>query len=282
MLIVNAVEKMRSLADQYRNTGKTIALVPTMGFLHEGHLSLIRRARSEADVLVTSIFVNPIQFGPNEDLDKYPKDLQRDIILAQDAGTDVLFVPVAKEVYPENFQTFVNVKELTRGLCGKTRPNHFEGVTTVVAKLFHIVKPHVAVFGQKDAQQALVIKRMIDDLCFDVRMFISPIVREDDGLALSSRNKYLTPEQRRRAGILYKSLCLAREMIKNGEKDVSVIKKCMKKEITAQQGKVDYIEIVLPDTLQPVGELTGNILIALAVYIGETRLIDNMLLHLSG
>ncbi len=282
MLIVTQIEKMRALAGQHRHHRQSVALVPTMGFLHEGHLSLIRLARQKADIVVTSIFVNPIQFGPGEDLAQYPRDMQRDIKLAQGAGTDILFTPDADDVYPENFQTYVHVKKLTRGLCGKSRPTHFEGVTTIVAKLFNIVNPDMAVFGQKDAQQAIVIQRMIDDLCFDIKLLVSPIVRENDGLAKSSRNKYLGPVQRRRAVVLYESLCLAREMIKNGEKSAARIKNRMKSTLTAQQAKIDYVEIVDPDSLEPVKRLSGNILIALAVFFGKTRLIDNMFFRVTG
>jgi len=276
---VTDVEAMQSYAEEARREGKVIALVPTMGFLHEGHLSLIRLADEAADVVVTSIYVNPTQFGPSEDVDQYPRDIDRDTTLAQQAGTDVLFVPTDKAMYSQGYQTFVTVENLTRGLCGAFRPTHFRGVTTIVTKLFNIVRPHISVFGQKDAQQAIVIKRMTRDLNFDIEIKVAPIVRHEDGLAMSSRNKYLTPQQRSQAPVLYQSLCAANKMIEEGERNPNVVKKHTKDMIEAiASSKIDYIEIVNAETLEPVREIRGNILIALAVYIGKARLIDNILI----
>ena len=269
---------MQSFSDVTRKQSGVIALVPTMGFLHEGHLSLIRRGRQLADVVVTSIYVNPTQFGLQEDFHKYPRNLKRDAELAQGAGNDVLFVPLDQEMYPERSQTIVRVEELTRPLCGAMRPGHFQGVTTVVAKLFNIVKPHTAIFGQKDAQQALVIRRMVRDLHFDVHIHVEPIIREPDGLAMSSRNQYLSPKGRKDAAVLYQSLQKARHAIESGETDSVKIITIMRAMITAVPSRIDYIEIVDAESLQPLSVVQGNVLIALAVYIDQTRLVDNLLL----
>ena len=271
-------KEMQGLANLYRQEGKRIAFVPTMGFLHEGHLSLIRRARKQGDIVVTSIYVNPTQFGPKEDYDVYPRDLERDRVLASDAGTDILFVPSDQEMYEPNHQTTVRVERLTRRLCGASRPWHFPGVTTIVTKLFNIVKPHIAVFGQKDAQQAIVIRRMVKDLDMDIEIDVGPIVREKDGLAMSSRNKYLSPQERAEATILYSSLQLAKEMIEKGERDANTIKEAMREMIDAvETSRIDYIEIVDTENLEPLEKLEGDVLIAVAVFFGATRLIDNIL-----
>lgn len=277
--IVTTISEMQDLADRWRLENKIIGLVPTMGYLHEGHLSLIRIANERADVVVTSIFVNPTQFGPNEDLDSYPRNLERDTRLAKEAGCDHIFVPDIGEMYPEGYQTFVQVEQLTRGLCGASRPTHFRGVTTVVSKLFNIVKPHLAVFGQKDAQQALVIKRMVRDLNFDVDVIIAPIVRHADGLAMSSRNEYLTPEERGQALVLSRALSLAQKLVDDGERDVRPIREAMNKLIAGQPAaRVDYIEIVDAVNLEPAEKISGQILVAVAVFIGKARLIDNIIL----
>jgi len=276
---IETVKEMQRLADSWRSTGIRIALVPTMGYLHEGHLSLIRKARSSADKVVVSIYVNPIQFGENEDLETYPRDLKRDAELAEDAGCDVIFAPSDAEMYPEKYLTYVTVEELTEGLCGASRPVHFRGVTTIVTKLFNIVKPHIAIFGQKDAQQAIVIKQMTRDLDFDIDIEVAPIVREPDGLALSSRNEYLSPDERRDATILYLSLRMAEEMIVSGERDAKKVQDAIREMIEAvETSNIDYIAIVDASTLKEIEEIRGEVLIALAVRFGEARLIDNIIL----
>ncbi len=280
MKTITSVREMQQTANRMREEGKRIALVPTMGYLHEGHLSLIRLAREKADVAVTSIYVNPTQFGPKEDFAAYPRDLARDSALAEGAGNDILFVPTDREMYPAGFQTIVKVEKLTAGLCGVSRPTHFQGVTTIVAKLFNIVKPHLAVFGAKDAQQAIVIKRMTADLNMDVEIAVAPIVREADGLAMSSRNAYLSPQERKEATVLYHSLVAAEQQIKEGERDVQALKRMMQSMIeAAPSSKIDYVEIVDAENLQPLAWIAGDVLIALAVYIGKTRLIDNLRLQ---
>jgi pantoate--beta-alanine ligase len=270
---------MTTHANELRRQGLTLGLVPTMGFLHEGHLSLIRNARKQSDRVVVSIFVNPTQFGPHEDFKEYPRDFERDCRLAEEAGADVIFAPAATDMYPDGFQTLVRVEHLTAPLCGVSRPHHFQGVTTVVAKLFNICKPHLAVFGQKDAQQAIVIRRMVKDLNMDLRIVIAPIVREPDGLAMSSRNTYLTREQREQAVKLYHSLQKAEERIRRGETEVETLKMAMRALIESIPGaRIDYVEIVDAQTLVPVARIHpgDEILVALAVYVGKTRLIDNL------
>lgn len=280
MKIVASISGMQHEAQALRAQGKRIAVVPTMGFLHEGHLSLIRSARSHADIVVTTIFVNPTQFAPSEDFAAYPRDLERDSRLAAGAGTDILFTPEASEMYPSGYRTYVGVEELTSVLEGKVRPGHFRGVTTVVAKLFHITTPHVAVFGQKDAQQALVIRRMTADLNFDIEIVVAPIVREPDGLAMSSRNVYLSPGERQESLALSRSLALAEEMIAGGARRPDEVRAAMLRLITAQpSAAVDYISFADPATLREQAVLAENetVLISLAVRIGKTRLIDNRL-----
>ncbi len=251
-----------------------------MGYLHEGHLSLVRAARAATDLVVVSIFVNPTQFGPGEDLARYPRNLERDKRLARQAGADVVFHPSDSDMYPDDFSTYVEETRLSKHLCGLSRPTHFRGVTTVVLKLFNIVQPHVAYFGQKDAQQALIIKRMVANLNLPVRVEVLPIVRERDGLAMSSRNEYLSASQRTRATVLYRSLIEAQRLIDSGERDAYKIKERMKEVIESAEGAgVDYVNIVDADTLEDLQHLRGNVLIALAVFIGKTRLIDNLELN---
>ncbi len=280
--LVRKPEEMQRLADQWRRQGKVIGFVPTMGALHEGHLSLVRIARERADVVVVSIFVNPTQFGPGEDYQRYPRDLEGDLAKCEAEGVDAVFAPEVEDMYPEGFSTFVEVQGLTEELCGKFRPGHFRGVTTVVTKLFNIVKPHFAVFGLKDAQQFFVIKRMVRDLNFDIEIVPGQTVREPDGLAMSSRNAYLTPEERRQAPALYRALLLAKDLIlKEGVKDPEQVKKAMRDliEREAPLGKIQYIEIVDTENLKPVKEIKGEVLIALAAFFGKARLIDNVILR---
>ncbi len=274
---------MQCLADELRAGGKKIGLVPTMGYLHEGHLSLVDAAKKKSDVVVMSVYVNPTQFAPSEDLASYPRDLERDRRLAEERGVEIMFAPSDKEMYPEKQLAFVALEEVTHTLEGEFRPTHFKGVTSVVAKLFNIVKPHVAVFGQKDAQQAFIVGKMVKDLNFDIDIIVSPIIREEDGLALSSRNVYLSPEERPQATVLYRSLKLAEEMLVNGEKQLARVRSGMLKLIAAEsKGKIDYMSFVDPDTFEKIEE-TGSlkrVLALLAVRFGKTRLIDNMYLSI--
>ncbi len=274
-MIIQSVKEMQRQADEWRRAGKTIALVPTMGYLHDGHTSLMRIAAEKSDCVVTSIYVNPTQFGPKEDYASYPRDLEHDKKMAYENGTDVLFVPTDDEMYIKPV-TIVHVKELTEGLCGASRPWHFDGVTTVVTKLFNIVKPHLAVFGQKDFQQARIIEKMVQDLNMDVEIVLAPIVREPDGLAMSSRNKYLSPVERKEALVLNQALDIAKNAVKEGERDVETLLKKLKAHIgTAEHARIDYVEIVDSENLKPITTITGNINVMLAVYISTTRLIDN-------
>jgi pantoate--beta-alanine ligase len=281
MQIITSIQEMQAEAERLRLQGQRIGFVPTMGYLHEGHLSLVRAARQHADVVIMSIFVNPTQFGPTEDYNEYPRNFERDVALAASVGCHIVFNPTVNDIYPENYLTYVEVEKITGVLCGRSRPTHFRGVTTIVAKLFHIVKPHVAVFGQKDAQQALVIQRMVRDLNFDIQIVIAPIVREKDGLAMSSRNIYLTPEQRQQAVALYQALMMAKSLIEKGERNAQVIKDHMRRHIERlAAATIDYIEIVDTTHLQPLAVLQGEVLIALAVKIGKPRLIDNIIVTL--
>jgi pantoate--beta-alanine ligase len=282
--IITSKEMLRSHLKKLRSAGRSIGFVPTMGFLHEGHLSLMRRARQENDLVVVSIFVNPTQFGPNEDLTAYPRDEQRDTALMQSAGVDIAFFPEAAEIYPQGFKTYVEVQgAITRVLCGVSRPTHFRGVTTVVAKLFHLVAPDKAYFGQKDAQQVAVIRQMVRDLDFDLQVVVCPIQREADGLAMSSRNTYLSPRQRADAVILYHSLCeAARQIQEDGRRSAPAIVQSIKERIsTVPEAVIDYIEVVNANDLTTLEVLEGEILIALAVKFGRTRLIDNLQINLS-
>jgi pantoate--beta-alanine ligase len=275
--VIKSVKEMRLRSAQLRQAGQKIAFVPTMGYLHEGHLSLVRKARELADVIVVSIYVNPTQFGPNEDLGTYPRDFDRDKRLAASVGADIIFSPTDTEMYPEGYQTSVLVKEVSQGLCGAFRPGHFEGVATVVAKLFNIVQPHLAVFGEKDAQQAIVIQRMVKDLNMDIDIVVAPIVREHDGLAMSSRNEYLTAAERKQATVLFEALRTAKELIVGGERDVDKVKSAMKTVISkASKSRIQYIEIADSINLKPLSRIAGEFYILLAVYIGKTRLIDNI------
>ncbi|RKX70022.1 pantoate--beta-alanine ligase [candidate division WOR-3 bacterium] len=274
MIVIREKDKLREIIRKVKGE-KKIGFVPTMGYLHEGHLSLIRLARERCEFLVVSIYVNPTQFGPEEDYQEYPRDLARDLELLQREGVDLVFAP--DNLYNPDHSTFVVEEELSQYLCGPFRPGHFRGVTTVVTKLFHLIEPDLAVFGAKDYQQAKIIERMVRDLDFDVELLIGPTIREGDGLAMSSRNEYLNPEERKRAIVLYRSLIRARELIEGGEKDPEVITDQMSKMIEREGGKIEYIEIVDPESLQPLKRIEGSALIALAVRIGKTRLIDNLL-----
>lgn len=282
MEVIRKIINIRDKIKEYRLNGKKIGFVPTMGYLHEGHLSLVKQIREKADIVVMSIFVNPIQFGPNEDFDKYPRDFERDEALAKEAGVDIIFYPEVAEMYPSEILSYVNVEKVSDYLCGAKREGHFKGVSTVVLKLFNIVKPDFAIFGMKDAQQVRVIEKMVEDLNVDVEIVRGEIIREKDGLAMSSRNKYLNQDERQNALALRESLLFAKEIIAAGEKNAeTVVQKVseaiMKKCSTAV---IDYVEIVDFSTMQPVRELSGEILIAEAVFIGKTRLIDNILLKI--
>jgi len=257
--------------------GKVIGFVPTMGYLHSGHLSLVHIARSKSDVVVASIFVNPAQFGPKEDFKRYPRDFDYDRVLLEKEGCDYVFTPRVTDIYPDGYSTYVEVDGLTRKLEGGCRPGHFKGVCTIVAKLFNIVQPDITVFGQKDAQQAAVIKKMVEDLNFKTGIFIASTIRETDGLALSSRNKYLSSKERESASVLYRSLTLAKNLIESGEKDARKIVAKMKNLIQKEKdAKIDYIAITDILNLDHVDKVKGEILISLAVKIGKTRLIDNI------
>jgi pantoate--beta-alanine ligase len=274
---LTTVSEIREALDAARGRGNTVGLVPTMGALHEGHLSLIRAARGENDLVVVSIFVNPTQFGPTEDLDRYPRDLQGDRELCEEAGADLIFNPAVKEMYGENHSTWVDVEGLTDGLCGRSRPGHFRGVCTVVTKLFNICQPDRAYFGEKDAQQLAVITRMVRDLDMRVDIVACPTVREADGLTMSSRNTRLTAKQRGQAPLLYRALTVAGDLVGDGERDPAVLESAMRKILAkARLGEVDYIEIVRADDLTPVTTLEGECMIALAVWFDDVRLIDHI------
>ena len=265
---------------QRKRDGKRIGLVPTMGALHEGHLSLIRAARAQSDVVAVSLFVNPLQFGPNEDLAKYPRTFERDRQVLEAEKADLLFAPSNDDMYPPGATTFVTVEGLSEKLCGRSRPGHFRGVTTVVAKLFHIVEPDLAFFGQKDAAQVAIIRRMVRDLNFPVRIVVCPIVREPDGLAMSSRNAYLDPQQRKRATALYRALMRVQTLADTGERSAARLTEAGKQVIAEEAGvRLDYFEIVGPDTLDPVNDISRGALVAVAAFLGATRLIDNLVLH---
>ncbi len=282
MKIFTTIEDVREEIKQLKSGGQSIGFVPTMGFLHEGHLSLIRESVRKTQATAVSIFVNPTQFGPQEDFKEYPRDLEHDSGLLEKEGVDVLFVPAQEEMYPEDFRTYVEVHSLQDKLCGRSRPGHFRGVCTVVMKLFHIIAPDTAYFGQKDAQQAIIIKRMVRDLDLNIDIEVLPIVREEDGLALSSRNSYLNKEERKAAGCLFKSLQRAERMIGEGEKDPHRIIQEIKRIIQSEPlARIDYAEIVDLDYLDPLDKIEGDILIALAVFIGKVRLIDNTIVSLT-
>lgn len=271
---------MQQYSDRIRENAECLAFVPTMGFLHEGHLALLKKARKLADVVVASIFVNPSQFGPGEDLESYPRNIERDLELMEKEHVDAVFIPDAKDIYPDRFQTYVELQSLPEHLCGLSRPVLFKGVATIVSKLFNIVKPHIAVFGQKDFQQLLVIKQMVCDLNYDIEIVGVPTVREKDGLAMSSRNSYLSQEERIHALSLYKSLNKALEMAKAGERDTSkIIKEATDIIISYPDSTIDYIMICDSETLENLDTIDRPALMALAVKIGTTRLIDNIMLQ---
>ncbi|MBL7212025.1 MAG: pantoate--beta-alanine ligase [Desulfobacteraceae bacterium] len=280
MEIIESPEQMQDRSEALRLARHTISLVPTMGYLHEGHLELMRVGKKHSDKLIISIFVNPSQFSPNEDLDQYPRDTAGDLEKAREVGVDVVFLPSAQEMYPEGFQTNVQVKGITEQLCGISRPGHFEGVTTVVAKLFNITKPHMAVFGQKDFQQLTVISQMVMDLNMDIQIVGVPTVRDPDGLATSSRNKFLNEEERISALSLKKSLDLAVEMFRGSERDAGVIQKAIESLILSHpHTEIDYVTLCNPVTLKDIETITDEALLALAVRVGATRLIDNCVLR---
>lgn len=278
MKVVKTIEEVREAVRGWRAEGLSVGLVPTMGFLHEGHKSLIVRAAAENDRVVVSDFVNPTQFGPNEDLESYPRDLNRDAALCEEAGADLIFNPEVDEMYAGDATTFVNMTGPSEDLCGMSRPIHFRGVCTVVSKLFNIVKPDRAYFGQKDAQQLAVIKRMVRDLNFDIEIVGCPIVREADGLAKSSRNTYLSAEERQAALVLSQAVKLGQKMAEDGERSAEKIVDAMKKHIEAEPlAKIDYVKAVDAVSVSPVTEMEPPVLVAMAVYIGKTRLIDNFI-----
>lgn len=268
--------EIRNQVKEWRKQGLTVGLVPTMGYLHEGHQSLIKKSVEQNDKTVVSVFVNPIQFAPNEDLATYPRDLDRDARLCEETGADLIFHPEPSDMYEDDFCTFVDMDRVTKNLCGKTRPTHFRGVCTVCSKLFHIVGPDRAYFGQKDAQQLAVIRRMVRDLNFDLEIVGCPIIREEDGLAKSSRNTYLSSQEREAATVLHKALMLGRKAIEDGENNTTIVKELIRQTIEAEPlSQIDYVEIVDFDSIEPIDEIRQNTLIAVAVYIGSTRLIDN-------
>lgn len=278
MIIVNKIEEVRKYVRQWRLESKTIGFVPTMGYLHEGHKSLIERANKDNDIVIVSIFVNPTQFGPNEDLESYPRDMQRDSKVCKEAGADLIFNPDPLEMYEGNASTTVKVEGLSDELCGKSRPVHFGGVCLVVSKLFNIVLPDRAYFGQKDAQQLAIIKKMVKDLNFPVEIIGCPIVREKDGLAKSSRNTYLSDTEREAALVLNRALLKGREAIEGGEREALTVKRIITEVIEKEPlAKIDYVEIVDFDTIRKTDNIDKDVLVAIAVFIGKTRLIDNFI-----
>ncbi len=280
MEITGKIDEVRKQVKEWKGQGLTVGLVPTMGYLHEGHKSLIDRAVAENDRVVVSDFVNPIQFGVNEDLATYPRDIEADKKLCEQAGADLVFHPEPEEMYAPDFSTYVEMQKVSEGLCGKTRPTHFRGVCTVVCKLFHIVTPDRAYFGQKDAQQMAVIRRMVRDLNMDIEIVGCPIIREKDGLAKSSRNTYLNEEERKAALVLSKAIFYGEDMMKNGERDAETIVTAMRRLIEAEpMAKIDYVEMVDADSIEPLTRAEGRVLTAVAVYIGSTRLIDNFIME---
>ena len=282
MVIVRDPEKLQSLMDRARQKGLQIGFVPTMGYLHEGHASLIRAAREQSDIVVLSIFVNPTQFGPSEDLDKYPRDMERDEKIAMAEGVDYIYYPEADTMYDQGYQTYVTVEELARSHCGASRPVHFRGVATVCAKLFNIVLPHRAFFGRKDYQQCAVIKRMVKDLNMNLEIVVLPTVRESDGLAMSSRNAYLSAGQRKQALCLHEALELAGKMARSGETDARKIVAAMTRRIEkAPEARIDYVSVADPDSLEELDTIAESAVALLAVFAGKTRLIDNEILKVT-
>jgi len=274
--LIKSVAAMKTFSDALRKKGRTIGLVPTMGYLHEGHLSLVKEAKKRNDAVIVSIFVNPAQFGPKEDLKKYPRDLKKDMKLLSKLNISAVFFPSVSEIYPEGFSTYIEVEGLSDKLCGASRPGHFRGVATVVAKLLNIVKPDTAYFGEKDFQQLVILKRMVRDLNMDVKIIPMPIIREIDGLAMSSRNSYLNREERQKAPALNKALEFAKMLASEGVKDAKTIKSAIAKLINTEKGiRIDYVSICDLETLEEKNTVNGNTLIAIAAYIGKTRLIDN-------
>ncbi|MCI5944145.1 MAG: pantoate--beta-alanine ligase [Eubacterium sp.] len=280
MNVAYTVKEVREQVKAWKKEGLSVGLVPTMGYLHEGHASLMKKAVEENDRVVASVFVNPTQFGPTEDLESYPRDFDKDCALCESIGVNLVFHPEPEEMYAPDFCTWVDMDVLSKTLCGKSRPIHFRGVCTVVSKLFNIVTPDRAYFGQKDAQQLAIIRRMVRDLNMDIEIVGCPIVREEDGLAKSSRNTYLNEEERAAALILSKAVFLGQKMVADGETDTAVIKKAMIEKVESEPlAKIDYVEIVDGLSMQPVDKIEGSILAAMAVYIGKTRLIDNFLIE---
>ena len=276
---ITDIAHMQQEATRLLQTAKTIALVPTMGYLHEGHLALMREGRKHGDILIMSIFVNPTQFGPSEDFKTYPRDLDRDVSLAESVGVDVIFAPEAEAMYDKAYQSYVDLEMLPRYLCGLSRPSHFRGVATVVTKLFNIVRPHVAILGEKDYQQLIIIRRMVRDLNFDIRIIGVPIVREPDGLAMSSRNTYLSEDERRSALSLLQSLQQAQRSLAQGTRDAGqLIHEASELICSYPHTKIDYVAVCDPKTLENVNRVEGPTLMALAVWVGKTRLIDNAIL----
>lgn len=278
MVILKKIDEVRAQVKEWKKQGLTVGLVPTMGYLHEGHQSLIKKSVEQNDRTVVSVFVNPIQFGPNEDLESYPRDLEADAKLCESTGADIIFNPEPEEMYADGFVSFINMTGLPNALCGLTRPIHFKGVCTVVGKLFNIVTPDRAYFGQKDAQQLAIIKRMVADLNMNVKVYGCPIVREEDGLAKSSRNSYLSAEERKAALCLSRSIFAAQDLIEGGERNADIVRAAVREIIEAEPlAQIDYIEVVDLGNMQPVDSLDESGLVAIAVYIGKTRLIDNYL-----
>lgn len=279
MKVVGTIKEVRELVKEWKRNGETVGFVPTMGYLHEGHGSLITKARENNDKVVVSIFVNPMQFGPSEDLESYPRDLEKDSKFCENLGADLIFHPEPEEMYHDDFSSYVDMSVLTEELCGLSRPVHFRGVCTVVNKLFNIVQPDNAYFGEKDAQQLAIIKHMVQDLNMDVNVVGCPIVREEDGLAKSSRNTYLSPEERQAALILSKTIELGKKLVAEGETDADVLVEKMKANIeTETMAKIDYVKAVNGLTMQQQKEIKAPMLVAMAVYIGKTRLIDNFIM----
>ena len=280
MTIAQTIQETRNIIKEWRRQGYTIGLVPTMGYLHDGHASLMKKAKESCQKVVVSIFVNPMQFGANEDLSTYPRDLEADSRLCESLGVDLIFHPSVEEMYNPGFCSFVDMTGLTKELCGKSRPIHFRGVCTVVTKLFNIVTPDKAFFGQKDAQQLAVIKRMTADLNMDIEIVGCPIIREEDGLARSSRNVYLNTEERQAALILSKTIQLGQQMVQQGTRSASQLLSAMKASLESEPlARIDYVEAVSMDTIQPIDTLQGQVLVAMAVFIGKTRLIDNFIVE---
>jgi pantoate--beta-alanine ligase len=280
MRLVTTIAEIRAASESSAMRGGTVGLVPTMGALHEGHISLVRAARARSNVVVVSIFVNPTQFGPKEDFSKYPRNLEKDLALLESENVDIVFAPAAEEMYSPGARTWVTVEGMSDRLCGRSRPGHFRGVTTVVAKLFNIVEPTTAFFGQKDAAQVAIIRCMVRDLNIPVSIEVGPIVREPDGLAMSSRNAYLSPEERKSALVLYRSLQRTQDLFVRGERDAPKLIAAGKQEIANEaSARLDYLDIVDPDSLQPVLTISRPTLIAIAAFIGNTRLIDNIVVE---